>query len=98
MQYIAVQLTYHTDIIRVPDSIARHIKKVQNQFDKWLYDKTNDHGCWVVIDGQKRAVSFDTSDFVNFINRYLLGDGDCKATIVQEHLSDPPKGMRVIFF
>lgn len=65
MKKVAVEFTYHTDIIEVPDHIARSISKVQQKFDKWLYDKSNDHGCWIVIDRQKRAVSFGTSDFVN---------------------------------
>lgn len=51
-----------------------------------------------MIDGQKRAVSFDTSDFVNYINQRLLSDDVGKATIAQEHLSAPPDGMMSIFF
>ncbi len=98
MKYIAVESTFHTDIIEVPDHIAQSITKVQHKFDNWLYDKSNDHGCWSMIGGQKRAVSFDTSDFVNYINQYLLSDEACKAAIVQEHLSAPPDGMTSIFF
>ena len=98
MKKVAVEFIYHTDIIEVPDHIARSILKVQQKFDKWLYDKSNDHGCWIVIDGKKRAVSFDTSDFVNYINQHLLSDDVGKATIAQEHLSAPPDGMMSIFF
>ena len=98
MKKVAVEFIYHTDIIEVPDHIARSISRVQRKFDKWLYDKSNDHGCWIVIDGQKYAVSFDTSDFVKYINQYLLSKDACKATIVQEHLSAPPEGMISIFF
>lgn len=98
MKKVAVEFIYHTDIIEVPDHIARSISRVQRKFDKWLYDKSNDHGCWIMIGGQKRAVSFGTSDFVNYINQHLLSDDVCKATIVQEHLSVPPDGMISIFF
>ena len=98
MKKIAVELTFHTDIIEVPDHIANSIRKVQHKFDRWLYDKSNDHGCWVVINGQKRAVSFGTSDFVNYINEYMLSDDVSKASIVQERLSAPPYGMPTIFF
>lgn len=98
MSKIAVEFTYHTDVIEVPDHIARCIGKVQRKFQQWLYDKSNDHGCWVIIDGQKRAVSFDTSDFVSFINQYLLSQEDCKATVVHTGLHTPPDGMPSIFF
>lgn len=51
---IALEYTYYVDIIQVSERIAKDIKKYQALFDKWLYNKTNDHGHWILIDGKKR--------------------------------------------
>ena len=98
MKFVAIEFAFETDIIKVPDHIANSIKAVQQRFDEWIYDKSNDHGCWIIQDGKKMAVSFGTEDFVNYINQYELGDDACHARIVQEGLSAPPMGMLSIWF
>lgn len=40
MKAVAVEFTYYTDIIEVPDHIADSIRAVQGRFDQWIYDKT----------------------------------------------------------
>lgn len=96
MKSVAIAFTFYTDIIQVPDHIADNIKVVQHRFDQWLYDKSNDHGCWIVQDGKKLAVSFDTSDFVNYIRQYERQGKQAK--IIQEGLDAPPDGMPSIWF
>lgn len=98
MQRIALEFTYHTDIIEVTDEIAKSIKKYQNAFDKWLYDKNNEHGLWVYIDGKKKAVSFGSSDFVNYLNTYIIEDNNMKVRIVQSGLEKTPPDIPVLFF
>ena len=53
MKKIALKFTYHADLIIVPDRIFQNIHEIRLKFDKWLYDKSNDHGHWVYIDGKK---------------------------------------------
>lgn len=79
---IALQYTYYVDIIYVPAMLGKRIKKIQNLFDKWLYDKTNNHGHWIIKNGKKVAVSFDTDTFIYYINNYYLVDNDEKAYLL----------------
>ena len=98
MKAVAVEFTYYTDIIEVPDHIADSIRAVQGRFDQWIYDKNNDHGSWIIENGRKLAVSFGTQDFVDYINRVELPEHPGKARILQENLFAPPVGMIAIWF
>ena len=95
---IALQFTYHADIISVPEEIGIKINKYQQKFDKWLYDKENDHGHWVFINGRKAAASFDTTTFVDYLNEVYLYDSDEKAIIVQENVKEIPSEIPTLFF
>ena len=88
--YIALQYTYYVDVIYVPTPLGKKIKSIQNLFDEWLYDKTNDHGNWVIIDGEKVAVSFDSNTFIEYINEYHLTDGEGKAYVTDFELQNVP--------
>lgn len=98
MMKIALEFTYHTDIIAVPDDIGNQIKKCQCAFDKWLYDKENRHDYWVLKDGKKTAVSFDTMAFVNYLNHFYLSDSEDKVIVLEEDSVDIPKGITILFF
>jgi len=98
MKLIALQFTYHTDIIEVPDKLAPRIRSIQSEFDKWLYDKTIDHKCWIFIQGQKAAVSFGSNDFVDFINNYILCNSPEKAKLVQKNAEKIPAKIRKLYF
>lgn len=50
---VVVSFTYDSDLAYVPDSSVYKPKKLQQLFDKWLYDKTIDHEYWVYKDGKK---------------------------------------------
>lgn len=84
MLKVALEFTYHTDIIMIPDEIGTKIKKYQNLFDKWIYDKSNNHGHWIYQGKQKMAVSFDTNTFVEYLNEVHLKDKMEKAIIYKE--------------
>ena len=84
MKRIFLKFTYHSDLIEVPDKVAQDIQKIRLKFDKWLYDKSNNHSYWVYVKGQKKAVSFDTKAFVDFLNNVYLQDSKEKVRIVQE--------------
>jgi hypothetical protein len=38
------------DFLQCPDFIADNIHRYQTEFDKWLYDKSNDHGLWLAFE------------------------------------------------
>lgn len=40
---VVVRMTYDADIIEVPNHIGNNIEKYQAEFDKWLYNKKNNH-------------------------------------------------------
>ncbi|MBQ7161272.1 MAG: hypothetical protein IJR90_06165 [Clostridia bacterium] len=98
MKTIALEFMYHTDLISVPDDICDDIKKVERAFDKWLYDKSNDHSLWICENGIKRAVSFDTSDFVNYLNDHPLSGRRDKSEIIEENAKEIPDGVPVLYF
>lgn len=98
MARIALEFTYYTDIIEVPNFVEQNIVKYQREFDKWLYDKNNNHGLWIIDNGEKKAVSFDSSDFVDYLNKYIISDNNLKAKIIQTGLPETPEKMRVLFF
>ena len=97
--HIALQYTYHVDIIFVPFLLGKKIKKVQNLFDKWLFNKSNNHGNWIIKGGKKVAVAFDTATFIHYINEYHLNDNEEKAYIVESGLrSAPNSSVMTLFF
>lgn len=96
--HIALQYTYFVDIIYVPTMLGNKIKKIQNQFDKWLYDKTNNHGHWIIKDGKKVAVSFDTDTFIHYINTYHLIDNNEKAYLVEKEQQTIPNSCDATLF
>ncbi len=98
---IAVEFAFETHIISVPDEIGGEIKKYQNKFDKWLYDKSNDHGYWVIINGRKTAVSFDIQAFVDYLNTAYLHSCEDRAMVIEtfENGSENiPSEMTKIYF
>lgn len=98
MRKIALHFTYYYDIIAVPKDIAKNIEKIRRQFDKWLYDKTNDHGYWLCINGKKQAVSFDSNAFVEYLNKVHLFDCAEKACIIQTSVLKLELEMPVLYF
>lgn len=95
---IALEFTYHTDIISVPNEVGMKISKYQQKFDKWLYNKENNHGNWIIKNGRKVAVSFDTETFVDYLNMFCLNDSDEKAFIVEENATKIPAKISTLFF
>lgn len=98
MKKIALRFTYYTDLIMVPDSVFENIHEIRSKFDKWLYDKSNDHGYWVYVEGKKRAVSFDTTAFVRYLNDVYLPDSKESASVLQERVEWISADVPMLFF
>lgn len=98
MKEIILKFEYHSDLIAVPNNIEKNIKKIRKQFDKWLYDKSNDHGYWIYINGQKKAVSYGTEAFVRYINEHHLAENEEKAYVIDSELQSAPTSCAITLF
>lgn len=98
MKKVLIQNTYDLDVVQLPDDIADNIKKYQRVFDKWLYDKDNDHGHWIYEDGRKYAVEVDSQVFIDYLNDFVLKDSDEKATFVEKNTQKEWSGLTMIYF
>ena len=97
MKKIALEFTYSTDIILVPDKIALDLDQYQMAFDRWIYDTSNEHEHWVLCDGEKVAVSFGTETFVDFLNN-LCHSTEEKSIILEKNISILPQGIPKLLF
>ena len=83
---IMIKHDYYNDLINVPDSIAKNIKKYQNKFDKWLHDKSNNHPFWETDKfGKKLAAITSSEAFIYWINEFVLSDSKQKAVLYEEN-------------
>ena len=87
MKIIVLKFEYEEQYIEVPEAVYNNISKIRKEFDKWLYDKNNDHGYWVIINGVKKGVSYDASAFIDYINVHYSNSGKVK-TIKKEEIAD----------
>lgn len=75
---------FDVDVLDVPEFVITDIKKIQKQFDKWLYDKDNPK-TWHRDVG---AFCFRGDMFVHWLNEYLLKDSKVKAKILESQAED----------
>lgn len=79
---------YYVDIINVPDSIGVNIKKYQNQCDRWLFNKLNEHEFWEKDNsGKKLGVGVCSESFIYWLNKFVLKDSKEKAYILQKSIN-----------
>ena len=98
MKEIILQFTYDCTLICVPIDIEKNIQSIRKKFDKWLYDKSNDHDYWVYINGVKKAVSFDAEAFVRYLNEYHIADQHKKAYIVDLNYKGTLSNLTTLYF
>lgn len=98
MKEIVLQFTYHSDLIKVPTDVEENIRAIRKKFDKWLYDKSNEHSYWVYLNGQKKAVSYDTEAFVKYINEHHISDQNKKAYVVETNCKTCCRDIVTLYF
>ena len=98
MKEIILQFTYDCTLISVPSDIEKNIQTIRKNFDKWLYDKSNNHDYWVYINGAKKAVSFDAEAFVRYLNEYHIVEQRKKAYIVDSKYKGTPSNRTTLYF
>ena len=90
---------YYVDIINVPDSIGVNIKKYQNQCDRWLFNKLNEHEFWEKDNsGKKLGVGVCSESFIYWLNKFVLKDSKEKAYIVQKSINKYDESLPTIYY
>lgn len=96
---INIIFDYYVDIINVPDNIGLNIKKYQNQCDRWLYNKLNDHEFWEKdSSGKKLGVGICSEAFVYWLNKFVLKNSKEKANIVQKSINKYDESLPTIYY
>lgn len=95
---IVVQMTYDADIIEVPNYVGNKIKAYQVEFDKWLYNKENDHPFWTYKKGKKCGVCFRGNAFVYWLNNVKFADSPNCAKIIDSFIQEYDPNLPIIFF
>ncbi len=94
---VVLRFTYDADIIDVPEYVAVDLKSYQLKFDKWLFNKKNEHGYWRYDSkGKKSAVAYRGDAFVHWLNTFLPEDE--KATFLESETSEYDKNLPKIYF
>lgn len=82
-----VEFSMYGDLISIPDEIFNDIGSHQNDFTKWIYDKTIDHKYWFIIKGEKKGVCYRADAFIEWLNMTILAKSDEKAVIIKEYIN-----------
>ena len=95
---VVVNFTYDKYLVSIPDKTKYKPFKLQNLFDKWLFDEKVDHEYWVYTDGKKDYVSYDIDAFIKWLNENIFADCDDKVKIVEKDISNIPKELERLYF
>ena len=84
------------DLAEISDMDICNLQALQEAFFKWLFDKSIEHGYWVLKEGKKAGCSYDSDAFINWINE--MHPGTKEARVVERHVKETGKGMPVLYF
>ncbi|HZG72698.1 MAG TPA: hypothetical protein VEY51_14265 [Chondromyces sp.] len=94
---IKIEFNYEndTEFIICPAKVGRSIFQLQREFDKWLYDRGNNHPHWVIAyeeeEGNKfYGVSFNAAAFEYWLNNVRFRKGKKVARLMKVS-NKPPK-------
>ena len=90
---VILEFDYDVDIIEWPNIRAEEVKKHQLVFDKWLYNKNNNHSYWQYENGEKYGVCYRSDAFVEWLNSIVLKNSAEKATILTIGTNDYDKDL-----
>ena len=92
-------ICYNADIVSAPDSFGINIKKYQNQCDKWLFNKLNEHEFWEKDDSEnKLGVGVCSESFIYWLNEFVLKDSKEKAYIVRKSINNYDESLPTIYY
>lgn len=93
---ILVEFCIDSDIIACPNWIVKDLQTYQGEFREWLYDEKNDHPYWI-SKGKKNGCAFRSQAFVEWLNKFVLGDSKEKANVIEECVGFTGYICRVIY-
>ncbi|PKG22871.1 hypothetical protein [Niallia nealsonii] len=98
---IRIEFCYEadTEYMICPAKVGKNIRQLQHDFDKWLYDKNNNHPYWEIVhvdeDGNKKyGVYFNAEAFVYWMNNRKFKKGKKVARLIESPNKPPKKTIR----
>jgi len=98
---VTIDYGYETDAeyIRCSARVGRNIRKLQRQFDKWIYNRNNKHPYWVVAhideDGNEHyGVCCITEAFFYWLNHIKCAKRKQVARLIENPPNPPKKKLR----
>ncbi|MGE8081904.1 hypothetical protein [Peribacillus loiseleuriae] len=95
---VKVEFMYEedTEYICCPAKVGRNIRQLQRDFDKWLYDRENNHPYWEVADEDEEGnklygVCFNAEAFVFWLNNVRFNKGKNVAKLIETPNKSPKK-------
>ena len=88
-----------TEYILCPAKVGRNIRQLQRDFDKWLYNRQNNHSYWEVADIDEEGnniygVCFNAEAFVYWLNNIRFTKRKKIAKLVETPNKQPKKKIR----
>ena len=80
----------NVDILSVPDDIADNIDNIAQEFTRWIWFPENRQQFMVTLSDGKECLSFDTKEFLWWLNNIFLSPGQTAAIYLQ-HTSFHPE-------
>lgn len=74
------------DLISVPKKINNEIYTYANRFGEWILDKENDHGYWLIENGEKKVCCYRGLAFVEWLNTNILINSSEKASVIETNV------------
>jgi hypothetical protein len=94
---VKIEFTYEedTEYINCPSKVGRNIRQLQRDFDRWIYDRKNEHPYWEVAhvdeEGIFYGVCFNAEAFVYWLNNVRFKKGIQVARLIEKPLKLPKK-------
>ena len=64
-------------LMSVPERFAEDAHSYQMEFDKWLMDRSSDHGYWRTNEQGERVLAYDPPDaFAKWLNEFVLSESE----------------------
>jgi hypothetical protein len=93
---VEVRLCFDIQYFRCPAKVGRNVRKLQKDFDRWLYDRESNHPYWEIAhedeEGNKfYGVCFDAEAFVYWLNNVRFKKGKRVAKLIETPNKSPKK-------
>lgn len=95
---LVIEFGVDADIIDVPKIVIENLKQYQEQFIKWLFDKSVDHAYWWYVDGEKFGCDYRSNAFLEWLNTNLLNELEEKAITVSTFVTVYDKSLPSLYF